>query len=247
MQVIFLGTNGWFDTDTGNTICTLIKTKTCNIILDAGFGIYKADRYLENKNPTFLFLSHLHLDHTVGMHALAKFKFPKGLTVITPVGTKTALNKIIAQPFTIAFKNLSFKVNVLCAKKQMRFAQGRVQTAELVHQSRCFGYRFEFQNKVITYCTDTGVCENILKLAQGADLLITECALRQDQDDQGWPHLDPTHAANLAKKSKARKLVLTHFDADNYPTKKARQKAQVFAKKIFPQTLAAYDSMKLSV
>ena len=58
MEIIFLGTNGWFDTDTGNTVSALIKTKTCNIILDAGFGMAKADRYINKKKPTYIFLSH---------------------------------------------------------------------------------------------------------------------------------------------------------------------------------------------
>jgi ribonuclease BN (tRNA processing enzyme) len=36
MKIIFLGTNGWYDTKTGNTVSTLIVTKEHNIVLDAG-------------------------------------------------------------------------------------------------------------------------------------------------------------------------------------------------------------------
>ena len=38
MKIIFLGTIGWYDTETGNTVCTLIETKREFIILDAGSG-----------------------------------------------------------------------------------------------------------------------------------------------------------------------------------------------------------------
>jgi len=48
MQVIFLGTNGWYDSPTGNTICTLINSDKYHIILDAGNGLYKADRYIKD-------------------------------------------------------------------------------------------------------------------------------------------------------------------------------------------------------
>lgn len=27
MRIIFLGTNGWYDTDTGNTVCILLESK----------------------------------------------------------------------------------------------------------------------------------------------------------------------------------------------------------------------------
>ncbi len=46
MKIVFLGTNGWYDTDTGNTICTLTETTRNYILLDAGNGIYKAERHI---------------------------------------------------------------------------------------------------------------------------------------------------------------------------------------------------------
>ncbi|MEK7333592.1 MAG: ribonuclease Z, partial [Nitrospirota bacterium] len=60
MKITFLGTNGWYDTATGNTICILVETERYDIILDAGNGLYKADRYISNKKPVYLFLSHFH-------------------------------------------------------------------------------------------------------------------------------------------------------------------------------------------
>jgi ribonuclease BN (tRNA processing enzyme) len=32
MKIVFLGTNGWYDTSTGNTICTLLKTAVGDIL-----------------------------------------------------------------------------------------------------------------------------------------------------------------------------------------------------------------------
>jgi ribonuclease BN (tRNA processing enzyme) len=86
----FLGTNGWYDTETGNTICTLIRTDRWEILLDAGYGIARADRHLtaDPDNPTFLLLSHFHLDHVAGLHTLAKFRFPKGLIIAGPQGSR---------------------------------------------------------------------------------------------------------------------------------------------------------------
>ncbi|MFZ0674172.1 MBL fold metallo-hydrolase, partial [Methanoregula sp.] len=79
MQVTFLGTNGWYDSTTGNTVSALITARDYDIILDAGNGIAKADRYISQDKPVFLFISHFHLDHTEGLHTLVKFRFRKGL------------------------------------------------------------------------------------------------------------------------------------------------------------------------
>ena len=86
MKVIFLGTNGWYDTETGNTICTLVQTERYDILLDAGNGIHRAAGLLEGAKPVFLFLSHFHIDHIEGLHILAKFRFREGLTICAPTG-----------------------------------------------------------------------------------------------------------------------------------------------------------------
>ena len=51
MKLIFLGTNGWYDTNTGNTICIMIETNKEYIILDAGSALYKIDQYITDENP----------------------------------------------------------------------------------------------------------------------------------------------------------------------------------------------------
>ncbi len=247
MKIFFLGTNGWFDTNNGSTICTLIKTKACNLILDAGFGIAKADLYLDKKKPTAIFLSHLHLDHCVGLHALAKFRFLKKITIFYPQGVVKALNRFLAQPFTVPAEKLPFSLEMRTARPRFAYSGVNITCAELVHSSKCLGYRFKTEGKIIAYCTDTGVCDNAARLSQDADILITECALRRGQDDEGWPHLDPNDAARLAKASKVKQLILTHFDAHNYRKSGEREKAQIYARKIFPETTTAFDGMEIRI
>lgn len=46
IKIYFLGTNGWYDSNTGSTICTLIEHKDFYFILDAGNGFNKIDRYI---------------------------------------------------------------------------------------------------------------------------------------------------------------------------------------------------------
>jgi ribonuclease BN (tRNA processing enzyme) len=222
MKIIFLGTNGWYDTDTGNTICTLINSLKYHIILDAGNGISKADRYINDGKPIYLFLSHFHLDHIVGLHILNKFHFPQGLHIYGQKGTKKILDTIVNEPFTVRLDKLPFSVDVHELSQGPYKIPFPIDCRFLVHASPCMGFRFELDGKVITYCPDTGICDNAVLLAEDADLLITECSARPGEQSLSWPHLNPVDASQIALKARAKKLALTHFDAARYTTMEER-------------------------
>ena len=245
-ELIFLGTNGWYDSATGSTICTMLRTPQAVIFLDAGFGLAKAVRLIDPDKPAFIFLSHMHLDHSVGLHALAMLPFRAGVTLVAPPALVHDVKRFLSQPLTMPIKRIPFGVTIKAAPLRLRIPGGAVVSRELVHTSPCYGYRFEFKNATVAYCTDTGPCDNAALLGRGADVLITECALRSGQQDDGWPHLNPEAAARLAQQAGARKLVLTHFDAYNYQTLAQRRSARMSARRIFPNVVAAVDGLKIT-
>ncbi len=247
LEVIFLGTNGWFDTATGNTICTLIKAKEANILLDAGIGIYKFDRYADFDQPLFIFLSHLHLDHLFGFHIFNKFKFKKTVNIIVPKGMRKHLLRLVNTPFTIPFSKLPFKVLIKEAVQEFKSLFFSVKIFPLKHSGSCSGYKFLFKNKTVAYCPDTGYCQNAIRLAENADLLIAESSLLARPSSAKWGHLLPEDAALIAKKAKARKLVLTHFDAAAYKSFYDRDRANRRVVSIFKNTVCAKDGLKILV
>jgi ribonuclease BN (tRNA processing enzyme) len=247
MRVIFLGTNGWYDTNTGNTICTLIESKKAFIILDAGNGIWKLDRCINDTKPVYLFLSHFHLDHIIGLHVLNKFNFAWGLTIIGQSGTKDFLNKIINSPFTIPLHQLHYRTEIYETPQEQVMTPFKFTALPLKHSSECLGYRFENEDKIISYCTDTGYCDNAVELAREADLLIAECALKTGRSKENWPHLNPREAARIAYEGNAKMLALVHFDANEYLTLEARKQAEEEARELFDRTFAAIDDMEIEI
>jgi ribonuclease BN (tRNA processing enzyme) len=245
MKAIFLGTNGWYDTETGNTICTLIQTERYDILLDAGNGLHKADRYLDGRKPAFLFLSHFHIDHIEGLHILAKFRFTEGLTLCGPEGCRAILRRLLDQPFTVPLADLPYPVGILEIPENTASLPFPVEALPLRHSSHTLGYRFAIDGRFITYCPDTGYCENAVTLARGADLLITECAYKDDQFFEGWPHLNPETAARIACEAGAKRLVLTHFDASVYQNLAERKEAEISSSRIFPATTAGTDGLEV--
>jgi len=246
MRVTFLGTNGWYDTETGNTLCTLIETRKEYIILDAGNGLYKIDKYIKTKKPIYLFLSHFHLDHIIGLHILNKFDFSQGIDFYGPPSMRKSLSRVIAKPYTVPIRKMKTKIrlNELYKKSSIPID---VEFKKLKHSSVCYGFRFILEDKIISYCSDTGVCDNLFRLAKNADLLIAECSSASGQKPEKWPHLNPEQAALAAKKSRVKKMILTHFNPNLYIRLKDRKMAEKNARKIFKDSFAAVDNMQFQI
>lgn len=247
MQVTFLGTNGWFDTPTGNTVSVLVRTRDYDIIFDAGNGIHKTDRYISQEKPVFLFLSHFHLDHVAGLHTLVKFRFNQGLAIICMPGGKSLINTFVNEPFTVPLENLPYPVKVIELDKGTHKLPFTAECLPLVHTVPCYGYRVEIDGKVIAFCTDTGVCDNAVTLARDADLLITECGLKPGESSPDWPHLNPRDAIGIAERAHAKRLALVHFGATIYPTIEERKAVEIEFGKIFHGLIAATDDLTLDV
>jgi len=245
MKVTLLGTNGWYDTETGNTICTLIQTEHFDILLDAGNGIHRAEDFVGGGKPVYLFLSHFHIDHIEGLHTLAKFRFREGLTLCGPAGSRDVLGTFINVPFTIPLAELPYPARILEMSEEADSLPFPVTALPLRHASLTLGYRIEIDGRTIAYCPDTGYCQNAVKLAHSADLLITECAFKQGQANESWPHLNPETAARIAKEAGAKRLVLTHFDAGVYRSLPERKESEGVAAGIFPATTAGMDGLEI--
>ncbi|MFA6048919.1 MAG: ribonuclease Z [Candidatus Micrarchaeia archaeon] len=248
MHATFLGTNGWYASKTGGTVCTLIESRNKNIVLDAGGGIAKLEKFANLEKPTFVFLSHLHLDHVEGLHVISKFRFRKPLRIFCPKPYVGKLGNLLNRPYTLAPHEFAFPAKIIGMPQGSAQIGGfRATCKKLEHSDPCFGYRLEIEGKTIAYCPDTGICKNVYELAENADLLICEAAYLPGEAHAGWPHLNPESAAEIAAKSGAKKLVITHFDASRYTSLKQRKSAQTVARKIFPKTLSAFDGMGIEI
>ncbi|MFC2092088.1 MBL fold metallo-hydrolase, partial [Elusimicrobiota bacterium] len=215
------------------------------IILDAGDGLYKIDEYINCDKPIYLFLSHLHIDHISGLHILNKFSFSQGISILSCSGYKEKLSLIIDEPFTKPVHELPYNVQLYELPEGEHNRPVKVKCRLLNHSSKCFGYRFDIENKIITYCTDTGHCDAVIELAEDADILITESSIKTNQSEYASFHLNPVDAAVIASKAKAKKLILTHFEARCVSSLEERRELGEEARKVFPETVIAEDGLEI--
>lgn len=85
---------------------------------------------------------------------------------------------------------------------------------------RCIGYRIEAEGKVVTISGDTVRCEGLLKLAQGADLLVQACHIPRNQTDSVemkflTESILPSSGdvGSIAAEAGVKQMVLTHMSA----------------------------------
>ncbi|MBI2049560.1 MBL fold metallo-hydrolase [Candidatus Roizmanbacteria bacterium] len=254
MKIIFLGTNGWYSTDTGDTPCILIDAKDQYVILDAGNGIYKLDSFIKEDKPISMFISHFHLDHVSGLHTLKKLNFRQGIDVYVGVGRSKDFQTLVNPPFTIGFNpspknvyNLDTEIRLHELSENGQNIPFRASAIKQHHAYVGHGYRFVLEGKIISYTGDCGITDKALKLAKNADLLICECSNKKTTNPDPWGHFDPIQAGTLAKKANVKQLILTHFGAHLYTSLKDRKWAEKEAKKNFQKTIAARDGMEFDL
>ena len=93
--------------------------------------------------------------------------------------------------------------------------------------------------KKVTFISDTKKPINILKFAENSDILVSESTYESQHEEiaNTRKHMTSKYAAEIAKASKSKKLILTHFSQRYKNTKELENQA----KKIFKNTMAAQD------
>ncbi len=102
------------------------------------------------------------------------------------------------------------------------------------------------KGRKISFILDTKICPNINKLTKDSDLIIMESTYTSKENPLAskYKHLTAEQTAQIAKKSKAKKLILTHI-SQRYEFKDKILLKE--AKKIFKNTIVAKDKMVVEV
>lgn len=102
------------------------------------------------------------------------------------------------------------------------------------------------KGKTVSFILDTALCNNCINAAKNADLLISEATYSAEIEEKAseYKHLTAEQAAEIAKKAKAKRLILTHL-SQRY--EKEEQKILTEAKRIFKEAELARDFMKVIV
>lgn len=125
----------------------------------------------------------------------------------------------------------------LQAGKDIVFNGKKIKAKDVIYKEK---------GKKITFILDTAFNNNAIEIAKDSDILITESSFSKAEADRAkeYKHLTASQAGEIAKKSKSKKLILTHI-SQRY--EHAPQIIEKEAKKIFKNTKLAkdFDSLKI--
>jgi ribonuclease Z len=101
------------------------------------------------------------------------------------------------------------------------------------------------KGRIIGFISDTIMTNNCLKIAKNADILISESThtSRHIEKAEEYKHFTSKQAAFVANQSNVKKLILTHF------SQRYKEIDEILndAREIFPETIAAYDFLKITL
>jgi len=195
--------------------------RTWRIVLDLGSGALGAlQRHVDLRTLDAVLISHLHPDHFIDLCGLfvARRYDPHAdptapaaaLPVYGPAGTA---DRVLAAygPDAAADLPTVYDVREFTDGGVVRIGPLTVTTRTVNHPVAAFGLRVEHDGAVIAYSGDTDSCPNLVDLARGADLFLSEASYLEGRDQGRGVHLTGRRAGQAALEADVHRLVLTHI------------------------------------
>ncbi len=228
-----MGWAGSFPGPASPASCYLIDTGDFRLVLDLGNGALGAlQLHTELTRVDAICLSHLHADHCLDMcgYSVAQNYHPAGsrppIPVYGPAGTQERLQRALGSDHLGMSDAFEFAE---LASGTIEIGPLRVTAAHVNHPVETFGFRIEHGGKALAYSADTGPCDELVSLAEGADVLLSEASFVDGPDQPPDLHLTARQAAGIAARAGVGELVLTHLVAWNDPAVTLAQAAEAFS------------------
>jgi ribonuclease BN (tRNA processing enzyme) len=232
VQVTIVGWSGSFPGPHSPASCYLIDTGDFRMVLDLGNGaVGSLQQYTGLADVDAICLSHLHADHCIDMLGYSVFQnyHPDGprprIPVYGPPGTQDRLARALGAEHLGMAEAFDFTSLV---PGTIEIGPLRVTTGHMNHPVETFGFRIEHAGQVLAYSADTGPTDELVRLATGADVVLSEASFLDGHDLPGDLHLTARQAAQHAARAGAGELVLTHLVAWNDPALCLEQAAAAF-------------------
>ena len=215
MQLTVIGCSGSFPGPDSPASCYLLEAEGFRLVMDMGNGALGVlQRHAELFGIDAICLSHLHADHCVDLSSywVARQYAPGGsrppIPVYGPRGTAERVAGFGGED--VAAIRARFEVHHL-DPQYLEIGPFRITTEHMNHPVETFGFRVEHAGWTLAYSADTGVTDALVRLAQGADLLLSEASFLDTKENPPNLHLTGRQAGEHAARAGVGQLVLTHL------------------------------------
>lgn len=252
MKINLCGVRGSFQTSEAETkdfgtrtSCTMVSEDDDLLILDAGSGIQHLNAINFTSKRIDILLTHLHMDHIVGLGFFSPFFTPGQEVHIW--GPKTSsktlrsrLSRYLSPPlFPVLLRDLPCDIVFHeIGNTEFKINHFTIKSNYIIHPGPTIGYRVTGNRSVFTYMPDhepalgrAGIVANS-KWISGFDLALNADVLYHDgqytaeeyKTKKGWGHSCIEDALEYASLCKVKKILLAHHD----PTHSDEQLHEMF-------------------
>lgn len=268
-QVVFWGVRGsspqsgpHYSEVGGHTSCVSVLIDDNLYVFDAGTGIINCGQWVLSQQDRikkiFLFLSHVHLDHILGLPFFAPLWLKDIPTHIFSShlqsygGIFTVLSRIFTPPYCpLPWDNLPRHVkfvDLIIGQDVYLTDHISLRTISLNHPNEATGYRLCGKDISLAYLTDLSHAqgfEALVPFVKDIDLLIYDATFTEEEFEARphWGHSTWRAGIDLAMKSKAQRLAFFHHDP--FHTDAFIKEIETKAQEVFKGAFVAKQDMEL--
>ncbi len=244
MRVTVVGCSGSYPGPDSPASCYLVEAdeegRTWRFLIDCGNGAIGAlHRYADPLAIDGVLLSHLHADHCLdlcGYYVMRKYH-PTGhqprIPVWGPKGTADRMARAYDLPLD---PGMHEEFEFTEYDGAMRLGPLTVTPVPVVHPVEAYALRIEAGGRVLAYTGDTADCAGLDEVAASAHVLLAEASFCAADDNPPGVHLTGKECGDLASRTQAERLVLTHIPPWHDPGVALREARSTYAG---PLTVAA--------
>lgn len=221
----------------GNTSCAEVATDGWQLVLDAGSGIrYSHTSERPDNKRIDILLTHLHLDHIIGLGFFMPL-FDPGMEIHIwgPASInhslRSRLTRYLSPPlFPVMIRNLPCRLNLHeIGNSEFEIGPFTIQSGYVIHPGPTVGFRVSCNKGVFTYLPDhepalgrNGMPADHkwisgINLAADADLLLHDAQYSFEEYGfrNGWGHSSMEDALQFASVAGVKHMLLAHHDPNH--------------------------------
>lgn len=237
MQLTVLGSSAAYPRPGGACSGHLIEEGNVKLLVDCGTGVLSnLQKAVSLKDVNYIIISHPHADHCFDLipyrYALMRplYRTLHPHLYLPPGGQEALLTIVSGFGASRTFFTDFFRVEEYDPKAMLKLGDLSIEFASVKHYIESYAMAISGSKRLV-YSADSGLCDELAKLAHGADLFLCE-ATRGDPDDAEWGHLEGREVGLLSRKAKVKRLLLTHFWPDHDYSLNIKEAEAAFGKPV---------------
>lgn len=217
MKLTVAGCAGTFPGPDAPCSSYLIEHDGFRLLVDAGNGSTGVlQQFTGLLEIDAVVISHMHGDHFLDLitYTYARRYHPDGQPACLPVHGPSDVEHHVAAAFGRPVKDLLdevYEFHPVAGPTTLEIGPLALELARVNHPVETYAMRISAGGRTLAYSADSGVSDELVKIASEADVFLCEASYLDGEDNPPDIHLTGKQAAEHANRADVGRLLLTHL------------------------------------